>query len=158
MISLDCNSQRVPRLNDGGLFGQSHPHVPTQSQGHYKISEKWTTNFCSLKKWALQNLYSKRHTLQTFVVSKSGHYKLCNQKSALQNFLIKKVHPTNFCSLKKRTLQTLYSKKHTLQSFLIRKAHPTNFVVSKSRHYILIKKAHLTNFSSLTWEAVGRYM
>jgi hypothetical protein len=42
-------------LNDEELFGQSHPHVPTQSQGHSKISKK---------------------RLQTFVVSQSRHYKI----------------------------------------------------------------------------------
>jgi hypothetical protein len=78
---------RVSRLNDGELFGQSHPHVPTQSQGHYKISKKRTTKFCSLKK----------QTLQTFLIKNAYNKDLCSLKKwKVQNFLIKK-----------RTVQTL---------------------------------------------------
>ena len=46
---------------------QSCPHEHIHSQEHYKLmSEKQITQYCSLKK----------RTLQTFVVSKSAHYKL----------------------------------------------------------------------------------
>ena len=66
------------------LKSELYPHVPTLSQGHYKIAiHSWwsekadTTNFCSLKK----------RTLQTLVIEKCGHYKLLWSKKA---------HTTNF--------------------------------------------------------------
>ena len=93
---------------------QSFNHIPLNhtQPGHYKVHvRKADYKICSLKK----------QTLQTFVVSKSGQYKL---------FQSQKADTTNFCSLKKRTLQT--------------------FVVWKGAHYKLLQsqKAHTTNFSN----------
>ena len=60
------------------------------SQGHYKISEKQTTNICSPKKEeTTKHLYSQ----------KSGHYKTF--------VVLKKQTLQTICSLKKRTLQIL---------------------------------------------------
>jgi hypothetical protein len=103
ITSLDYNCMRVSKLNDGGLFGPSHPHVPTQSQGHYKISKKRSTNLCSLK------------------------------KQTLQTFLIKKAHNTDFCSLKKQTLQIFLFKKAHSTNFVSKKAHTTHFCSLKKR-------------------------
>ena len=62
------------------------------SQGHYKILEKQTTNICSLKKWTLQNICSL----------KSGHYKTFVMKRLTLHFVvINKGDTTKFCSLKK---------------------------------------------------------
>jgi len=53
-----------------------------KGQGYY-MSEKWTTNFCSLKKQTLPSFVvskiktiSQKSRLQTFVIWKSRHYKL----------------------------------------------------------------------------------
>ena len=55
----------------------------------------------------------------------------------IKNYMSEK-RTTNFCSLKKRTLQTLQTQK----------ANTTNFVDSKSKHYKFLqsKKANITNF------------
>jgi hypothetical protein len=111
ITSLHYNCMRVARLNDGQLFGQSQPHVPTQSQEQYKISKKRTTNFCSLKKRTLQLFLIKKAHSTNFVTKKANTTNFSNQKSAHYNFVIKKAHTTDFCSPKKRTLQTFSNQK-----------------------------------------------
>ena len=57
------------------------------------ITEKWTTNFWILKKQTLQLLYSQKVDTTTFVVWKSGHYKLCSiKKQTLQTFVVDGLH------------------------------------------------------------------
>ena len=66
----------------------------SNSQGHYKISEKQTTNICSPKKRTLQNICSpKKQTLQTFIMKRTHSTNCCK----------KQWDTTNFCSLKKQT-------------------------------------------------------
>ena len=96
------------------------------------MSKKQTTDFCSLKRW----------TLQTLVVSKSGHYKLLQSQ---------KVDITNFSNLKKRTLQTFVVPKsghHQLQQS--QKADTTKFSSLKKQilQTFVMKKADIPNFSS----------
>ena len=67
----------VATLLKRSAFNHVHIKIYIVKDTTNSMSKKQITNFCSLKK----------RTLQTFVVSKSGHY--------------------NFCSLKKRTLQLL---------------------------------------------------
>jgi len=85
-----------------------------KGQGYY-MSEKQTTNFCSLKK----------RTLPSFVVSK---IKTTCQKSGLQTFVVLKVKDTTNHMWEKRTTNLCNLKKQTLQTF----------VVSKSIYYKLV--------------------
>jgi len=85
-----------------------------KGQGYY-ISEKRTTNFCSLKK----------RTLPSFVVSK---IKTTCQKSGLQTFVVLKVKDTTNHMSEKQTINLCNLKKRTLQTF----------VVSKSIYYKLV--------------------
>jgi hypothetical protein len=91
--------QHWQKVNSLPSFNHVFLNIYIVQNNTNQMSEKWMTNFCSLKKW----------TLQTVGVSKSGHYKLLESQKA---------DNTKFCSLKKRTLQT--------------------FVVSKSGHYKLL--------------------
>ena len=81
------------------------------SRGHYKISEKQTTNICSPKQEeTTKHLYSQKSGhYKTFVVPKSGHYKTF--------VVLKSGHYKTLVVSKKRTLQKIYSLK---------KADPTN--------------------------------
>ena len=88
-----------------------------------------------------------------------GHYQQHVKKADYKHLQSQKADTTNFCSLKKRTLQLFVMnkeditnicslKKRTLQTFIRKKADTTNigslkkwtlptFVVSKSGHYKL---------------------
>ena len=63
------------------------------------MSEKWTTNFCSLKKWRLQAFLMKKAESTNFLMKKADITNFCSLKNwRLEAFIMKKADTTNFCN------------------------------------------------------------